>query len=653
MVAEFEQSEVKIKRLEKALREQEARFSTMTSISSDAIIIADRHQRILFFNNGAEQIFGYAASEVVGEPIALLIPQRFLEKHREHVQSFYAGTETSKIKGSRGTDIVGLRKDGSEFPAEASISKGYDNEEVVFTVILRDISDRKRAEQALREEHEELTVTLRSIGDGVITSDSKGKVKSMNRVAEKLTGWSEAEAAGKPLEEIFKIFNEKTRKPVENPVQKVLETGVTVRLANYTVLKSKDGTERNIADSGAPIRNQEGKTFGVVLVFRDVTGEQKMQEEMLKTMKLESIGLLAGGIAHDFNNILTAILGNVSLAKLETNPQSAYQRLSETERAVRHARDLAFQLLTFSKGGSPLKRVMSIVELLKESTLFALRGSHVRPEFYFAHDLCSVEIDEGQMTQVVHNLVINAQQAMPHGGVILIHAENKTLEEQEAKQLNITPGPYIVLSFKDTGKGIPKEALSKIFDPFFTTKEKGSGLGLFSTYSIVKNHDGKVTVSSELGVGTTFFIYLPAVVEAIPWNLEKGKEIVPGTGSILVLDDDEMVRNATGGLLQSLGYEVECAATGEEAVDKYKQAKGADRGFDAVIVDLTLPGGMSGKETMGKLIEYDREVKAIIASGYSNDPAIVNYHDFGFKDYLAKPYQMGMLSRVLHRVLKG
>jgi CheY-like chemotaxis protein len=296
---------------------------------------------------------------------------------------------------------------------------------------------------------------------------------------------------------------------------------------------------------------------------------------------------------------------------------------------------------------------MSIVELLKESTLFALRGSHVRPEFYFAHDLCSVEIDEGQMTQVVHNLVINAQQAMPHGGVILIHAENKTLEEQEAKQLNITPGPYIVLSFKDTGKGIPKEALSKIFDPFFTTKEKGSGLGLFSTYSIVKNHDGKVMVSSELGVGTTFFIYLPAVVEAIPWNLEKGKEIVPGTGRILVLDDDEMVRNTTGGLLQSLGYEVECAATGEEAVDKYKQAKGADRGFDAVIVDLTLPGGMSGKETMGKLIEYDREVKAIIASGYSNDPAIVNYHDFGFKDYLAKPYQMGMLSRVLHRVLKG
>ncbi len=644
------QNDEKIKQ-EEALRKMETRFSTIMSISSDAIIMANQDQRILFFNHGAEQIFGYTASEVLGKPITLLIPQRFSEKHREYVQSFYAGTETSRVKGRRGTEIVGLRKDGSEFPAEASISKRYENEEVTFTVILRDISDRRRTEKALREEHEELRVTLRSIGDGVITSDSAGKVKSMNRVAEKLTGWSEAEAVGKPLEEVFQIFNEKTGKPVENPVQKVLESGEIVRLAKYTVLKSKDGTERSIADSGAPIRSQDGKTFGVVLVFRDVTGEKKMQEELLKAMKLESIGLLAGGIAHDFNNILTAILGNVALAKQETDPQSAYQRLTETERAVKRAKDLAFQLLTFSKGGAPRKQVLSIVELVKESTQFALRGSPVRPEFYFAHDLWSVEVDEGQMTQVVHNLVINAHQAMPHGGVILINTENKTLEEQEAKKLMIPPGPYILLSFKDTGKGIPKEALNKIFDPFFTTKEKGSGLGLFSTYSIVKNHDGMVTVSSELGAGTTFFIYLPAVVEAITGIQEKGKEIVPGSGRILVLDDDEMVRNTTGSLLKHLGYEVDYAATGEEATEKYKQAKEADHGFGAVIVDLTLPGGMGGKETMEKLIEYDPRVQAIIASGYSNDPTIANYHDFGFKDYLAKPYQIGLLSRVLHRVL--
>jgi PAS domain S-box-containing protein len=648
---EPDQIEKRLLDVEKRLLEKEARFSTLLSISSDAIIMANQNHRILFFNHGAEHIFGYTATEVLGKAITLLIPPRFSEKHREHVQSFYAGTETSRVKGMRGTEIIGRRKDGSEFPAEASISKGYENEEVLFTVILRDISDRKRTEKALREEHEELRVTLRSIGDGVITSDSAGRVKAMNRVAEKLTGWSEAEAIDKPLEEVFKIFNEKTRRPVENPVQKVLETGEIVRLANHIVLKSKDGTRRNIADSGAPICSQDGKTLGVVLVFRDVTGEQKIQEEMLKTMKIESIGLLAGGIAHDFNNILTAILGNVSLAKMETDPQTVHHRLSETEKAVKRAKDLAFQLLTFSKGGAPRKQVMSIVELIKESSLFALRGSYVRPEFYFSHELWPVEIDEGQMTQVFHNLVINAQQAMPHGGVILITAENKTLQEQEAQKLMVTPGPYIVLSFKDTGKGIPKKALGKIFDPFFTTKEKGSGLGLFSTYSIVKNHGGKVTVSSELGVGTTFFIYLPAVVEAIPVAQKKGKEIVLGIGRILVLDDDEMVRNTTGGLLKILGYEVDYAETGEEATEKYKQSKEASHGFDAVIVDLTLPGGISGKETTQKLIEYDPKVKAIIASGYSNDPTIANYQDFGFKDYLAKPYQIGTLSRVLNRVL--
>ncbi|MBI1818964.1 MAG: response regulator [Nitrospirae bacterium] len=419
----------------------------------------------------------------------------------------------------------------------------------------------------------------------------------------------------------------------------------------YRIIKP-DGTIHWIRDRAFPIKNEGGEVYRIAGIAEDITEQRKMQEELLKTMKLESISLLAGGIAHDFNNILTAILGNISLAKMDlASHNPAYQRLIKTEQAANRAKDLASQLLTFSKGGAPIKRVMSIVALLKDAGHFALRGSNIRPEFYFAHHLWPAEIDEGQMTQVIHNLVINAQQAMPDGGVLLVTVKNLEIDAERAQKLMVNPGNFISISFKDTGSGIPKDCINKIFDPFFTTKEKGSGLGLFTTYSIIKKHDGAITVDSEEGVGTTFYVYLPAIPGKHETEETTDEGIMAGSGRILILDDEQMVREMAGALLQKLGYEVEYASSGEEAIEIYKKAKDVEFPFKAVIMDLTLPGGISGKETIQKLMAYDPKAKAIVSSGYSNDPVMANYEKFGFKNYIAKPYRAQDLSRILHQVI--
>ncbi len=520
--------------------------------------------------------------------------------------------------------------------------------------IAYDTTERKNQEISLMIEKERLLVTLRSIGDAVITTNQAGKVTLLNPVAEKLTGWSQIEAEANSLTEVFPVFNNITRMAIENPVSKVISTGQAVELADQTILKSKDGITRSIAASGAPIRSKDGKILGVVLVFRDITQEQKIQNELLKKMKLESLGMLAGGIAHDFNNILTAILGNVSLAKTELDAESPVNRyLEETEIATLKARDLSSQLLAFTKGGAPRRTITSITRLVEDSTRFVLRGSNIQSTFYMPDNLWQGVIDPGQISQVVHNLVINAQQANPGGGEIVIRAGNVMINEQHAKALILHPGPYVSISFKDNGNGIPLDLMSKVFDPFFTTKEKGSGLGLFMAYSIVKNHDGAITIESKVGLGTTVTIYLPAVTGNIPVEEDQKDEIILGSGRILLMDDDELVTTMASKMLQKLGYEVEIAFRGEEALEKYRQAKGNYLPFKAVIMDLTIPRGKGGKQTIQEMLAYDPDTRAIVSSGYSNDPIMSEFKKFGFKGCVAKPYRIQDLSKVLNQVLQS
>ena len=377
----------------------------------------------------------------------------------------------------------------------------------------QELNERREQETLLAVEKEHLAVTLQSIGDGVIATDTHGRIVLMNGVAQHLTGWSEQAAFGKLLSEVFHIIHEKTRKPREDPVEKTLKTGGVTEIANPTLLMAKDGAERMIADSGAPIRDKNNNTTGVVLVFRDVTEKQRREDELIKSQKLESIGVLAGGIAHDFNNILTAILGNVALAKMYTQGgDKIHELLNEAEKSFWRARDLTQQLLTFAKGGAPIKKAAALNDVIQDTTRFALAGADVRAEFALPPDLWPVEYDAGQISQAVKNLVVNAVQAMPEGGILKIQAENIALDRNTPVPL--PPGRYIKLAFKDQGVGIASQHLTKIFDPYFTTKQRGSGLGLATTYSIIKRHDGYIHVESTVGHGSTFTVYLPASGEA-------------------------------------------------------------------------------------------------------------------------------------------
>ncbi len=516
----------------------------------------------------------------------------------------------------------------------------------------REILERRRAEDALAAEKEHLAVTLRSIGDGVITTDIEGRVVLINSRAEELTGWTQEQAAGKKLRSVFNIINEKTREPCQDPVSLVISTGQIVNLTNHTALIARDNRERIIADSGAPIRGKDGTIIGVVLVFRDMTENRKREEEIRRVEKLESIGLLAAGIAHDFNNILTAILGNVQLAAVHANAQeNIVGALNRAEKASLRAKNLAQQLLTFSKGGTPIKEISSTPELVRDCACFALRGSNVRCDFALPADLWPVEVDKGQIGQVIENLIINADQAMPDGGAVMVRAENITIGMECNVRIPVNDGKYVRLSIHDAGCGIPEENRCKIFDPYFTTKLTGSGLGLTTSHSIIKNHDGYIAVESEVGAGTSFHIYLPASTDGPSWNEETPVMPPTGSGRILVMEDEEIIRKVTEELLTLLGYEIQCAADGTQAIELFQRAKECGRPFDAVVMDLTIPGGLGGKPTIKRLLEIDPEVKAIVSSGYSNDPIMSNYRLYGFKGVIPKPYSIDQLSRTLHEVM--
>ncbi len=363
-------------------------------------------------------------------------------------------------------------------------------------------------------EKERLIVALRSIGDGVITTDTEDKIVFINKIAEGLTGWNQEEALGKSLAQVFHIVNTKTRKRCHDHVAKVLTTGDIVNLENNTLLIARDGTDQYVAANSAPILNKEKKIIGVIIVFRDITRHKEIEEEFLIKQKLESIGVLAGGIAHDFNNLLTGIMGNISLAKIFANPEDKiYGKLVEAEKASLRARDLTQKLLAFASGGVPARKTISLGELVKDSANFVLRGSNVKCESSIPDDLWPVEVDVEQISQAIHNLFINAREAMQLGGTINVCAKNKAAGA--IHELPLQKGKYVKISIKDHGCGIPEEHIPNVFDPYFTTKEmgnqKGSGLGLAICHSIIEKHGGSISVKSERGLGTTFNIHLPAV----------------------------------------------------------------------------------------------------------------------------------------------
>ena len=630
---------------EQALRRSEEKYRDLFENANDLIQSIAPDGTFQYVNRAWMETLGYEEDEIPGLSVFDILHPDCSECGPDF-KSVVFGETSGRI------ETIFITKSGRKINVEGNISTALSGGKLIGTRgIFRDITERKEAEEILSSERERLAVTLRCIGDGVITTDIEGKVVLMNKVSEALTGWSQEQANGRPIAEVLHLIDEASRTVQDNPVEVLLKSGKTIDIPDHTLLVSRDGQERLIADSVSPIVDRKSNIIGTVLVFRDVTEKRNFEEKLLKTEKIESLGVLAGGIAHDFNNLLNAIMGNIDLAIMDLDPGDRIcESLSRAEKAVLRAKDLTQQLLTFSKGGAPIKKAASISELIRDSADFAIRGSNAKCSFDLPEDLWKVEIDLGQMSQVINNVVLNGIHAMPGGGQIFIRAENIVIgcAGPELKQ-----GRYVKVTIKDTGGGILKEHLPRIFEPYFTTKHTGSGLGLATTYSIIKRHEGHIDVASDIGKGTTFSIFLPALsgkpaLNPLPAEKPSSKK---GKGRVLLMDDDDMVRTTTTEMLKRIGFEVVGAAEGNETLEKYETARNAGEPFDAVILDLTIPGGLGGKETILKLRQFDPGVKAIVSSGYSSDSIMANYLQYGFLGVLTKPYQTKDLSSVLQKVI--
>jgi signal transduction histidine kinase/ActR/RegA family two-component response regulator len=407
--------------------------------------------------------------------------------------------------------------------------------------------------------------------------------------------------------------------------------------------------EAYILGVATPLYDPAGTLIGVIESIRDITERKKMEKDLLRSQKIESIGLFAGGIAHDFNNLLTAVLGNISLARISPHDKVG-NYLDAAEKASMRASDLTKRLITFARGGDPVMKAVSLSEVIKMYTGLALSGSKNSCAFSIPGDLWSVHADEGQIGQVITNLVINADQAMPDGGSIRVICSNITLNEDDS--LSLKKGRYVSVSIQDQGIGVPEESIGKIFDPYFTTKATGAGLGLATAYSIIKKHGGHIAVESSVGKGSTFTFYLPVSQSLVSAPHPEEVKIPSGKGNILVMDDEESVRDVLGAMLLHFGYTAEFAKDGTEAIDRYANAMKSVKPFDAVIMDLTIPGGMGGKEAVKKLIQIDPNIKAIVSSGYSHDPILSDFKTYGFSGVITKPYRINELSEQLIKVLQ-
>ncbi len=530
----------------------------------------------------------------------------------------------------------------------ANKDSDYTEIDVLQLTLLMDAAwksiERMQILEALREEKERLRITLQSIGDGVIATDTHGTVIIINDAAQKLTGCAQDEAEGQHLSKVFIIQHELTEKPLDNPVEMVLKTGALYELSNHTVLVAKDGTRRIIADSAAPIKDNQGNILGVVLVFRDMTEKTQLLEQAQRAQRLESIGVLAGGIAHDFNNILEGVFGYLGLAAVEINDEHISEMIRNALKSIERAKGLTSQLLTFAKGGEPIKKNQSIVPIVRDTVLFATSGSNVRVSFSFSENLANAEFDANQISQVIENIALNALQAMPGGGTISVEGKNVHFGEGEHSLLS---GDYIQISIRDSGIGISKDLLMKIFDPFFTTKSKGQGLGLATSYSIITKHKGTIEAESTAGNGSSFHIFLPATKVQEIEKTQSLKNIHLLGGKILVLDDEPVMQDIMTKFLEHLGFSSKVAGEGKDAIELFIQEKNSGVPFDALIFDMTIKGGMSGKDAIQEIRKINPSIPAFAMSGYSDDPAISRPELYGFNGSLSKPFKIEELQELL------
>ena len=493
--------------------------------------------------------------------------------------------------------------------------------------------------QELLAANRHFQLILESIAEGIVELNSEHRIIYANLTAKAIIGLADEKLLGEPFPMLFEASDQQV---------------VRQKLRQLDNLPSAISEDAPVAMSGkklavkfVPIR---GEASGIIAILNDISEKKRLTDQLQRAQKMEAIGLLAGGIAHDFNNILTAIVGNVSLAKMYLKPEDkAYQKLQEAEKASLRARNLTLQLLTFARGGAPIKRPLSLAEIIPECCKYALKDPAVQCRLELDDNLWRVDVDKGQFSQAIHNILTNAAQAMPGGGLVRITARNRVYDPKVDEQMKFVN--YVELTITDQGEGIAAEHLSKIFDPYFTTRQKGGGLGLTIAYSIVKNHKGVLTVESTPGKGTTVSVQVPAALRP---ERKAGKiGLFKARGKVLVMDDEEIVRDVVREMLEFIGYAVEVVADGTAAVERYQAAMSSDAPFDVVIMDLIVPEGLGGKEAVKQLLEVDPKAKVIVSSGYSDDPIMSNYEEYGFKGVAIKPFKIEDLSRTLQEVINA
>jgi len=669
------------KQIEEKLKESEQRLYSIIQGSPIPTFVIGKDHKVMYWNKALEELTRIKATGVVGTTQhwrAFYREERpcmadlLVEQTVEAVPQWYADkyiTSSLIEEAYEATDFFpGLGDNGKWLRFTAATIRNSQGELVGAIETLEDVTERKLAEEALRDSELRLQSVLQSSPIPAFVIGKDHKVMYWNKALEELSGIKAEEVIG--TTHYWRAFYSKERPVMADLiVDQALDAIPQWYFEKYTKSRLLDEAYEatdffpELGDTGkwlrftaSLIRDFKGNLVGAIETLEDITDRKRAEEELIRVHKLESLGIFAGGIAHDFNNLLSVMLRNIFAAKLslaeeEELPQEG---LEIAEKAGLQAKELAHRLITFAKGGEPVRKIGSISHLLVNSVDLSLSGSNVRCMFSLPDDLWPVVMDDVQIRQVIHNLVINARESVPGGGVITISAENMNVTANS--NLSLKEGRYVKWSVKDRGVGIPKEDLQRIFDPYFTTKPtgtaRGMGLGLAICYAIINKHEGFIAVESEPGVGSTFFVYLPASPqEDSVMKCESGPADTGG-GKILVMHDDETVIYATGIVLNFLGYSTECVKNGDEAIDLYKKAFEMNQPFAAVILGLDISGGKGAKETIKALLQMDPHVKAILSSENKDDPAVMEFEKFGFKDTVAVLYDVEKIKEILNCILK-
>jgi PAS domain S-box-containing protein len=632
------------KRSELALIQSERKYRRLYNETPVLLHSIDRNGNLVEVNDYWLNTMGYARSEVIGRKVT----DFYTEASRTYAQNI---VQPAFFRDGVVKDIAYqfVKKDGVVIDVLLTATAERDAAGTVVRsqAVIEDITERKRAEEALRENQAQLDLAMQSAHMGIWRWEISEDRRYFDNLVCQLLGIDATTFTG-TSEEFLRAVHPEDRKKVKAAIARTLELDVLYEPTYRAIWP--DGSIHYVTARGKLVSDDKGRPARVNGILWDVTEQRLLEQKIIKSQKLESIGTLAGGIAHDFNNLLQGIFGYITMAKLSISQrEKALSMLEQAEKALHQSVNLTSQLLTFSKGGKPVKKILALRPLIENTVGFALSGSRSTCEIVIDDDLRAVEADEGQIGQVIQNIVLNADQAMPLGGMIRVSARNISAAEI-VPQVDLQ-GDLVEISVRDQGAGIPAEHLTKIFDPYFTTKEKGSGLGLATSYSIVKNHGGLIRPRSDVGKGTTLSIYLPASGAHGDARNSSAIPVAARMGRILIMDDEEMIRAVAGELLTSMGHEVAFADKGETALEVYRAARDAGRPFDVVILDLTIRGGMGGMDTLRKLVEIDPDVKAVVSSGYSDDAALSNYRGQGFRAFLKKPYDLEDLQSTLNSLL--